>query len=320
MVMPLMWGRASQEFNNSVSCLFSKGGTVVTKEFPVRLTKRSAAAIKQMMSNIREAPGTVFVRILILRNGNTGIRLVKEVNLGADILGESLGLRLAVARSECKALTGYVLDYRSIGPDKGFIVKDPRSLHSRASDPGRLILSSEKLQRLQPELFTNTRGFLGWLLGRGCDSGHEEIREGLIEHLRNGDSRAAVVVSVLPLVVAAYTDELDCVALLRFPEHLVDEHHLGVSSRLLTVNTYRRPKGNSRPGDLVPGPKDTGRYVNFIPLIAEFLAYDMDQVERKKSVIAEDEWQRTIVMGNQQWARGVTPRDGRPMYSGQTSS
>jgi len=42
--------------------------------------------------------------------------------------------------------------------------------------------------------------------------------EAISNHLKMGDSRAAVVISIHPkLVIAAYTDELDCVAMLQFP-------------------------------------------------------------------------------------------------------
>ena len=43
-----------------------------------------------------------------------------------------------------------------------------------------------------------------------------------------------------PLVVAAYTDEMCAVALLRFPRWLCTERGLEVGARLLTANTYVR--------------------------------------------------------------------------------
>ena len=63
----------------------------------------------------------------------------------------------------------------------------------------------------------------------------------IAEHLEHGDSRAAIVVSTDPeLLIAAYTDELDCVAMLRLPkEPLVSKYSLLRGSRLLTVNTLQ---------------------------------------------------------------------------------
>ena len=40
--------------------------------------------------------------------------------------------------------------------------------------------------------------------------------------------RAAVVIAVKPLLIAAYTDELDCIAMLHFPEELAAEYALAL--------------------------------------------------------------------------------------------
>lgn len=248
--------------------------------------------------------------------GNADLRLVAAADPAADLVGESFGITIAVPRADCARLAGYVIDYQTI-PERGYVLKDPRSMHSRASDPVGVLLSRDKLRRLQPELFAGTGGFFSRLLGRGRDPGVEEYCESLAEHLQQGDSRAAVVVSVAPLVVAAYTDELDCVALLRFPEQLTAEYRLGVGSRLLTVNRYFQ--GGERPGDLVPGPRDTQQYTNYTPIIADFLATDRGRVERRKAAIGEDEWARAMEMGRELWGRGMRPRDGRPLHCGRPS-
>jgi hypothetical protein len=159
----------------------------------------------------------VYVRVSV-EDGGPGFDLAAGVDPATDLADESFGFKITVPRHDCAALAGYVIDYRSVGPEPGFVLKDPRSLHSRASDPGHLLL------------FAGEPGFFRWLLGRRPDPGLQEFREGLAEHLRIGDSRAAV-------------DELDCVALLRFPDHPAAECRLGVGSRLLTVNMYRRDHG-----------------------------------------------------------------------------
>jgi Fe-S cluster assembly iron-binding protein IscA len=293
-------------------CLGPFGRNIVaTGEFPVQLTERSAAAIREWMRGHPGGSDTLVLRVSGA-GGRTDLRLVAAVDPATDLVGESFGIRIAVPRSECAVLAGYVIDYRTVGGEPGFVLKDPRSMHSRASDPGGVVLSPSKLQRLQPELFARTGGFFRRLLGSGRDSGLEEYCDSLSEHLQQGDSRAAVVVSLAPLVVAAYTDELDCVALLRFPEDLVAEYGLQVGSRLLTVNRYFQ--GGERPGDLVPGPRDTRQYTNYIPIIADFLATDRARVERRKAAIGEDEWERAAEMGRALLGRGVTPRDGRPLH------
>jgi hypothetical protein len=137
---------------------------------------------------------------------------------------------------------------------------------------------------------------------------------GFAARLWKGDSRAAVVVSVAPLLIAAYTDELDCVALIRFPQELAQLYGLEVGSRLLTVNGYVRDEGVAK--DLIPGPASYHRYGNFIPLIAEFLSEDGPRIEFRKQEIAEPEWQRARELGDAYLSRpGLRYRDGRPLYS-----
>ena len=57
----------------------------------------------------------------------------------------------------------------------------------------------------------------------------EAEMDSIAEHLIFGDSRAAVVISIYPkLIVAAYSDELDCVAMLLFPrEPFITKYNLG---------------------------------------------------------------------------------------------
>jgi hypothetical protein len=138
------------------------------------------------------------------------------------------------------------------------------------------------------------------------------IVETLKEHMRAGDSRAAVVISTDPLLVAAYTDELDCVAMLQFPKALAKMHKLKVGSRLLTVNVYPRAPA----ADLEPGPKDIGRYGNFFPIIAEFVTDRPERCEMRKLAISEDEWLRCESMGDAYHKNHPTwIRNGSPIYS-----
>jgi len=117
----------------------------------------------------------------------------------------------------------------------------------------------------------------------------------LDEHLRLGDSRAAVVVDTMPLLVAAYSSDIDCVALLRFPEVFVERHGLRAGSRLLTVNMYAAQFAVTP--DLDPGPDATGDWQNFYPLIAEFLSEDVDRIAFRKAEIDESEWSRCTALG-----------------------
>jgi hypothetical protein len=183
-----------------------------------------------------------------------------------------------------------------------------------ASDPGKLTLSEQKLRWLQPELF----GIRGLFVRYPCNKGKSLNGSGFLkmlkEHMQCGDSRAAVVARLDPLIVAAYTDELDCVALLEFPSWLVEDYSLKVGSRLLSVNTYgRRPKFAA---DLVEGPNSYGNWNHFFPVIAEFTCDGMDQIDRRKRQIPDAEWKRAAQMGKLKLSQSAnTPRDGRPLRS-----
>jgi hypothetical protein len=189
-----------------------------------------------------------------------------------------------------------------------------------ASDPGAVVLSDARLAEIEPALFT-TRTFK---CGPTCSIDHpaSEIRERLREHLLRGDSRAAVVVSVSPLVVAAFSDDLDAVALLSFPPELAERYGLSVGSRLLTVNLYVNvpaAHGDERlyAVDLVPGPARSG-WSNFMPLIADFVSDDRDRIESRKRGISEEEWSRAERLTQTRIAAlGLeTARDGRPSAIG----
>lgn len=188
-----------------------------------------------------------------------------------------------------------------------------------ASNPGCARLSDAKLREIEPSLFEPRTFKCGPL----CEVDHPaaEMRERIAEHLELGDSRAAVVVSTRPLVVAAYSDDLDAAALLWFPPTFVSKYQLAVGSRLLTVNTYGDVRGDGGVPfyavDLVPGPQRRA-WSNFSPLIADFLSDDLDRIEARKRSIDEAEWQRLRVLADQRVrSMGLdTARPGKPTLAG----
>ena len=181
---------------------------------------------------------------------------------------------------------------------------------TRASYPGRIGLSKSRFHRFDPLAAGLPIGWASRFASR------EEFEDMLDEHLRLGDSRAACVMSVDPLLVAAYTDELDCVALLMFPRWLVEEHNLKTGDRLLTVNTYS--SGQRIVPDLIAGPRQMRRWVNFYPVIAEFFSDDVQRIQKRKAQIAEAEWTRCEHMGRESLRRSPGRwRDGSPFWSAQ---
>ncbi|MBI3817244.1 MAG: hypothetical protein HY286_01030 [Planctomycetes bacterium] len=180
-----------------------------------------------------------------------------------------------------------------------------------ASDPGHVRLSHKKLRALRPDLY-GVKYFFSWLFIKAVRSTRQKLY--IEEALYNGDSRGAVVVSTSPLLVAAYSEDIDCVAILHFPDFFVDEYKLSIGSQLLTVNTYGG--GGAYSEDLIVGPGCTGDWTRFHPIIAEFVSDDADRIERRKREIGEPEWRRTLQLGQSylQQKPGIA-RSGRPFYS-----
>jgi hypothetical protein len=184
-------------------------------------------------------------------------------------------------------------------------------IEAAASDPGGLAVSDGKLRVLRPDLY-GVSGLVHRLREKfGLAWPQTQY---LRTHLKNGDTRAAVVVATDPLLVAAYTDEIDCVAMLAFPDSFVDAYDLKVGSRLLTVNTYNRVEGLD--ADLFPGDESKPNWTGFHPIIAEFVSDDMQAIEERKRKISDAEWQRTKRMGCAYLTEhpGLA-RDGRPVLA-----
>ena len=184
--------------------------------------------------------------------------------------------------------------------------------HHSESSPARIRLSAEMLNRLSPEVASSGKGFRVWLADR-CGS-KAALRYLIADQLWHGDSRAAVVVSLKPLRVAAYADKLDAVALLRFPDVLVAERGLRMFGRLVSVNRYLHDLVVA--ADLDPGPLGTKECSNFRPFVADFLCDDEEAIRTLRAAIREDEWKRATFLGRQYLERhGDRPRDGQPLKS-----
>lgn len=172
-----------------------------------------------------------------------------------------------------------------------------------ASDPAKIRLSRRMMRRHWPPGFFFKFSPL-----------YRRFEARVAEHIQFGDSRAAIAVGLNPLLVAAFTDELDAVAILEYPDSVVKDLRTSVGDRLLTVNTYVR--GTEIVGDISAGPLAYDRYVNFYPIIAEFVSPDLDKIENRKADIDEREWQRCQTMADD-YLRDFPGqfRDGSPLYS-----
>lgn len=156
-----------------------------------------------------------------------------------------------------------------------------------ATRPGNVAISHQKLEWFRRKLNWGHR-----LLGVG-----QVPRERWASHLAKGLAEPALVVERKPsLLVAAYTDEFDCVVMLRFREGLPVAMDLKEGDRLLSVNTFERPPAETQrvaiERDLVRGDVPASVWFNVHPAIADFLSDDVGALQSKKREIAAEEWTR----------------------------
>ena len=105
-----------------------------------------------------------------------------------------------------------------------------------------------------------------------------------------GDTQPALVVSVSPLTIAAYSDEMDGVLMLRFPDEFVDKFNLYPGMRLTTSNVYFR--GEGFPADIMIGEDFCHQYTDFLPIVQLFLGKNNEKIKAKAELFGEDIWSR----------------------------
>ena len=176
-----------------------------------------------------------------------------------------------------------------------------------ASDPGLLRISMAKLGRMHPELMIDAAAMdaMGPILGA-------------VYHMLLADANPALCVAIEPdLIVSAFSADIDCVVLLRFPSEiarqLVIEQNLKPGRRLISLNSYRDDEHMA--ADLKPGPKYSA-WKNYNPYIAEFLADDTERLTKLHADMPDWAWQRckelTVAAVK---TKPVKCRDGRPLRS-----
>jgi hypothetical protein len=194
--------------------------------------------------------------------------------------------------------------------------RERRAINSSsfASDPARLRLSDSKLRRLCPGLYLSSGlgGFARCLFLDGLGT-----REFIRDMVAHGDSRAAVVMREHPLLVACYCDDSDAVCVLQFRRDDVGGVVCRVGDRLLTVlNSFvlnRPARAHEVAPDLMQGGAANPRYINFWPLVAEFISEDIVEIERRKAAISDHEFEHCRSLGEEHLRRFPgRVRDGRP--------
>lgn len=207
---------------------------------------------------------------------------------------------------------GFVIDHVPLpGNPPGFRTPNnpvfgplPQPSGAVASDPGLLRVCWPRFAKLHPELF--------------ADAAHEDVIQPISQvtyQMLFGDACPALVVaaSAKSVIVSAFSADIDCVVLLRFPPELAAEHDLRPGMRLITLNSYR--KDPDLAADLKAGPNYSA-WTNYQPMIAEFLTNDPPRLKALHDSMPDWALERCRMFTNEAAKqKAIRPRDGRPLRS-----
>lgn len=154
-----------------------------------------------------------------------------------------------------------------------------------ASCPGRLNLAKEKWNDIE-KIYN-----LGFIKRIKLNSQRGRIQE----YIRFGDTQPAIVISIRPLLITAFSDEMDAVVMLKFPDEYANKYRLKKYDRLITVNTYSY---NKIYHDIFIGKNYLNRYGDFNPNIGEFLSSENEKIEQHKKNIPESIWRYVQCLGD----------------------
>lgn len=173
---------------------------------------------------------------------------------------------------------------------------DPDSM---ASNPGEIQISRKKFVQLRDEILK-----VSPLKKIYYNKQFKRIGQYLI----NGDMQPAVVVSVQPFIVSVYSDEMDAVLFLHFPEKLAEMYGLTVGSRLVSSNIYF--EGDKIAKDIKPGEGYERQFVNYVPVIQLFLCDDEKTAVENTEIFDEEMWNRLSQLTFERASKRIKPRDG----------
>lgn len=114
------------------------------------------------------------------------------------------------------------------------------------------------------------------------------------DQLMNGDLQPAVVVAEKPFRIAVYSEEFDAALLLAYPDRLAERHGLHAGDRLAaTVCYFEKPFARQGRGmDIFPGPEQTDKWMDLLPVIPRFLSEDTALLQKKVGEIDDALWTR----------------------------
>ncbi|MCM1132777.1 MAG: hypothetical protein NC340_04830 [Ruminococcus flavefaciens] len=132
--------------------------------------------------------------------------------------------------------------------------------------------------------------------------------ERINDYMMNGDTQPAVVYSVKPLIISAYSDEMDGVVFLEFPEQFAEKYNLYEGMRLVTSNVYQYGKRPVK--DINAGAGYLKRYSDFTPIVQLFLTDSENYARRRTMLFGEEVWDRVNLLTEEYARSGKKPRRG----------
>lgn len=151
-----------------------------------------------------------------------------------------------------------------------------------AEESGNLKISKKMLKAACPIMF-------------GCfgiKQRYSTTYKRMCEYMALGDTQPAVVYSLSPFLVAAYSDEMDAVVMVRFDEILTSKYNIIKGQRMISVNIYTDGKrfDIEIPKDITIGPGYLNRWTDFCPHIGDLLSDDIKIIDNHKMNIPENKW------------------------------
>lgn len=156
---------------------------------------------------------------------------------------------------------------------------------SGASTPGRVTISNNKWKKISKDFNLSFSEKLKLNLSK----------KDVADYICNGDSQPAMVVSLEPLLIAAFSEDFDAVVILKFPNEYVLEYNLELYSRLIIINTYNEFDINGLAKDIYVGDKykdshEELYWADVNPIIACFITDDQDILDNHSQQIPEETW------------------------------
>lgn len=149
-----------------------------------------------------------------------------------------------------------------------------------ADNPGSIRLSGRKLRQVKRLICTSQ-----------LEKAYFKKRIPVIkEFVKYGDTQPAYVMSVSPLVISSYSDEMDAVVMLRFPDVLAKEYELSQGDKLVTINTYRWLEGYDMAPDVFVGENFLNRYSDCHPIVPLFISGSRRRLAQKLALFDDETW------------------------------